>query len=193
MEVSNKKFLEIETKYYADEIDRLKFKELAMKLEPKKFLYVESTDVYYSKDDDFVRWRMAPASGGSKRSELTIKKKLISANNVVRTEVNLRVDQNEEDTIKAFCEALNYSKNFSIYKMCDIYYYDDADIVFYSVIDEQGKTSNFLEIEVDETLDITEEQAKEILVKYEKLLAPLGLSPQKRMKKSLWELYRKKT
>jgi len=185
------KFLEIETKYDADNIDRVKFKSFLRSINPKSFLYVESTDVYYSKDDEFIRYRMPPESDESKKSELTLKRKHIAGNNVVRTEVNLRVDLNDEATVKAFCEGLGYIKNFTIYKMCDIYFFEDADVVFYTVIDENNKTSNFLEIEVEESLDITEEEAKAIIVKYEKLLSPLGLSPQKRMRRSLWEMYKR--
>lgn len=189
------KFLEIETKYDASGVDRVKFKKLLRSMEPKKFVYVESTDIYYAKEDldDFIRYRMAPESDlRSKRSELTLKRKHAEGNNVVRTEINLRVDPNDPKTIEAFCAGLGYTKNFEIYKICDIYFFDDADVVYYSVMDESGKTSDFLEIEVDEAIDATEEQARDIISKYEKLLAPLGLSPQKRMKRSLWEIYRKK-
>lgn len=187
----SKKFLEIETKYDAENINRMDFKNLARSFSPKNFVYVESTDIYFSKGDEFVRYRMPPETEKSKRAELTLKKKHISGNNVVRTEVNLRVDQNDQATVTAFCEGLGYKKNFSIYKICDIYFFDDADIVFYTVLDEENKSRNFLEIEVDENLDIPEEEAKEILTKYEKMLAPLGLTAQKRLRKSLWEMYRK--
>jgi adenylate cyclase class IV len=185
------KFLEIETKYDASDIDRIKFKNLLKSMSPKSFLYVESTDIYYSKDDDFIRYRMPPETDKSKRSELTLKKKTTEGNNVVRKEINLRVDQNDPSIIEAFCEALGYKKNFSVYKICDIYFFDDADIVFYTVLDENKKSANFLEIEVNEELDISKEEAKEIIIKYEKLLAPLGINAQKRMKKSLWEIYRR--
>lgn len=187
-----KKFLEIETKYDASDIDRMHFKTLLRSLNPKSFLYVESLDVYFSNgSDSFIRYRMPPQTEKSKRSELTLKKKHVLENNIVRTEVNLRVDPNDEATVYAFCDGLGYNKNFSVYKICDIYFFDDADVVFYTVIDDDKKTANFLEIEVDETLDISKEQAKEIIIKYEKILAPLGITAQKRMKKSLWEIYRK--
>jgi predicted adenylyl cyclase CyaB len=186
-----KKFLEIETKYDASDIDRIKFKNLLRSLSPKSFLYVESTDIYYSKGDEFIRYRMPPETDKTKRSELTFKKKTTNGNNVVRTEVNLRVDSNDPKTVEAFCEGLGYKKNFSVYKICDIYFFDDADVVFYTVLDENKKSASFLEIEVNESLDISEEQAREIIVKYEKLLSSLGLNAQKRMRRSLWEIYRR--
>ena len=36
---------------------------------------------------------------------------------------------------------------------------------------------------------MTQEQAWEVVQKYEKLLAPLGITPQKRKKLSLFEMY----
>ena len=194
--MSEKKFLEVEAKYNADDIDRMAFKDIAKSLSPKSFVYVESKDIYYVKgESEFLRYRM-PAENTqdgttSSRSELTFKKKHTEKNNIVRTEVNLRVDLNDPTLVEAFCQGLGYAKNFSIHKSCDIYYYEDADIVYYSVKDEAGKYANFLEIEVDESLDITQEQAREIIQKYEKFLSPLGISAQKRKKLSLFEMYKK--
>lgn len=185
-------FLEIETKYDATEVDRVAFKMLAEKLKPTSFLYVESRDVYYVKSaTEFLRYRMPPSGDKTRRSELTFKKKHVAGNNNVRTEVNLRVDANSDSTVNAFCEGLGYRLNFSIFKMCDIYFYDDANIVFYSVIDEGGKSANFIEIECNEDLEITQEAAWEIIQKYESLLSSLGINARKRKKLSLFEMYSK--
>lgn len=185
-------FLEIETKYDAEHISRLEFKALANSLAPTSFLYVESKDVYYTKgESEFLRYRM-PAEG-SERSELTFKKKHVAANNQVRTEVNLRVDLNKPELLKAFCEGLGYGFNFSVFKMCDIYFFEDGDIVYYSVVDEAGKTRSFLEIEVKEDAGITQDQAWTIIAKYEKALAPIGITAQKRKKLSLFEMYKRET
>jgi len=60
---------------------------------------------------------------------------------------------------------------------------------------EDGKTSeqHLIEIEVDEeTIHLlTEDQAWEIIRKYEKILEPTGVTPQKRLRRSLYEMYRK--
>lgn len=185
------KFLEIETKYDAGGIDRIKFKALAAAQNPTSFLYVESRDVYYVKSEtEFLRYRMPCENDTTKRSELTFKKKHANGNNIVRTEVNLRVDQNNEATLTAFCEGLGYTRNFSVLKFCDIYYFDDADMVYYSVTDDNGKVAHFLEIEVNEELQITEDQAWEIIEKYEKILTPLGITAKNRKKLSLYEMYR---
>lgn len=191
-ETKEKKFLEIETKYDADEIDRLKFKILANSLNPTRFLYGEGTDVYYIKEnDDFLRHRMAMVNSDDKRSELTFKKKSTDKNNMIRTEVNLRVDLNSQELVNTFCEGLGYKKNFSVYKMFDIYFFDDANIVYYSVLDDFGKTANFVEIEASEEIGLGEKEAWEVVQKYEKLLAPIGITAQKRKKLSLFEMYRR--
>jgi len=188
-----KKYLEIEVKYSADNIDRMLFKDIAKKLQPKSFVYAESSDIYYTKGDEFLRFRMPMENdmGGDrdKRSELTFKKKHTEKNNIVRTEVNLRVDLNKPELVHAFCEGIGYRKNFSIYKMCDIYFYEDAVLVYYSVVDENGKHASFLEIEANEDADFSQEQAKEVLQKYEKHLLPLGITAQNRKKLSLFEMY----
>jgi len=186
-------FLEIESKYSADEIDRMAFKDLVRSFNPKSFIYVESKDVYYLRDDEALRYRMPSfnkLSGEENRAELTFKKKHKDNNNLIRTEVNLRVDLNDPNLVDAFCTGIGYVKDFEIDKCCDIYYFDDADIVYYSVKDENGKYSYFLEIEALENNQGTKEQSWETVLKYEKMLLPLGITPQKRKKLSLFEIYR---
>lgn len=195
MSGNQKQFLEVECKYNADDISRTAFKDLAKSLNPKSFIYVESADVYYVREEnEFLRYRMPSEnklSGEEDRSEITFKKKHLDQNNWVRTEVNLRVDKNDPALINAFCEGLGYKKNFSIQKACDIYFFDDADIVYYSVKDEDGKYAHYLEVEASEDIGMTHDQSWEVILKYEKLLAPLGITPQKRKKLSLYEMYKK--
>lgn len=184
--------LEIEVKFNANGIDRLVFKDLVKSLNPKDFLYVESTDTYYLKtDNDFLRYRASAENSKSKRAELTFKRKHNENNNIIRTEVNLRVDNNTPQTVQSFAEGLGYVKNFSIWKACDVFYFEDCNIVYYSVKDESNKYNHFIEIEVLEGLPETKEQGLEILRKYEKLLEPLNLTYKNRLNKSLFEMYRK--
>lgn len=188
-------FLEVETKYDANEIDRMAFKDLIRGFNPKTFVYVESKDVYYTRgEDEFLRYRMPSfnkLSGEENRAELTFKKKIKQENNLVRLEVNLRVDLNDPKLVHAFCTGLGYEKDFEIEKSCDIYYWDDADIVYYSVKDATGKYDYYLEIEALEDHNFSKEKSWEIVLKYERMLLPLGITPQKRKKLSLFEIYRK--
>ncbi len=188
-------FKEIEYKYNADDIDRMKFKDLVKSLNPKSFIYVESKDIYYAKSkNEFLRYRMPSEnklSGEENRQELCFKKKTEDKNNWTRIEVNLRVDLNNPWLVDQFCEGLGFKKNFEIKKFCDIFFFDDADLVYYSVKDSDSKYTHYLEIECMENCGMTKEQSLEVLQKYEKLLAPLGITAQKRKKLSLWEINRK--
>lgn len=146
----------------------------------------------------FMRFRRPSHGLDGNRQELTTKYKPDgSKNNIIREEKNIRVDNTSEDTIKHFITDLGYIPNFSIWKTCHIYNFDDATLVFYSVYDTtDGRASrmdNFVEIEVSEekVSDMTEDQAWGIIVKYEKALESVGLTSRNRLRKSLFEMYRR--
>lgn len=147
----------------------------------------------------FMRYRRPSHGLDGDRKELTTKyKQSGSKNNIQREEKNIRVDKVDEETIMKFVSDLGYKLNFSIWKSCHIYNFDDATIVFYSVYDttnggKASKIDTFVEIEVDEESisTKTEKEAWEIIEKYETLLAPVGLSAKSRLRKSLFEMYRR--
>ena len=132
-----------------------------------------------------------------KREELTYKSKPENAtNNIARTEVNLRVDKNSQETVEKFVNVLGFKKNFTITKICHIYFAADANLVFYSIIDHDAKKKDmdhFIEIEVNEELcsKLTEEENWNIIRKWENVLAPVNVSPQKRLRKALFDMYYK--
>jgi len=195
---------EVEVKFRFDEAKLNDWKQLVSGLKDKEdfdfkeFVYVDSDDVYFTRsittdlEYEFVRYRFSD-NKKDKRAELTTKRKLKGGNNIFREEKNLRVDQNSRDLVTGFVEDLGFSFNFRITKYVQIYRFKDATLPFYTVIDENGKRDTFIEIEVDEELlhDMTEDQAWEVIKKYEAILAPLGVTPQKRLRKSLFEMYRK--
>lgn len=187
------KFCEFEVKFKVEGDLIYEFKKLVSQLEGcKDFVYVESDDIYYVKDNEFLRHRFSNFKK-DKRSELTFKRKLNSDNNIKRVEYNVRVDNNSIESIAGFAKELGFDRNFRISKIAHIYKFDDAVVPFYTVIDEQGKMAHFIEVEVNEELleNLTEAEAWVIIEKYEKLLVPLGLTPQKRLRKSLFDMYRK--
>lgn len=186
-------FVEFEVKFRVDGALVYEWKRLVESLSDKKdFLYLESDDIYYVKDEDFIRHRF-DSKDLTKRQELTLKKKVTKHNNIYRLETNLRVDGNSVETSADFCQKLGFERNFKISKYVHIYKFEDATLPFYTVIDEAGKMAHFIEIEVEESKlsSMTEEQAWAVIEKYEKILAPLGITPQKRLRKSLFEMYRK--
>ena len=190
-------FLEFECKYNSTWEACLIFKQIAgSHPDVYDFLHVEGDDVYYTKDDEFLRYRMPPGKKKNARAELTYKTKHGAKNNIARTEVNLRVDPNDYATVEKFVNVLGFKQNFRITKMCHIYYTKEANLVFYSIVDHSNKNkepNHFVEIEVNEELSstLTEEQNWDIIKKWESILAPAGVFAQKRLKKSLFEMYRK--
>tara|TARA_R100000951_G_scaffold101420_1_gene92911 strand:- start:10404 stop:11042 length:639 start_codon:yes stop_codon:yes gene_type:complete len=184
---------EFETKYRLDGDKVFEFKEIVESLdESYDFLYIQGPDWYYTKPDgSFLRYRKAE-NDKSKRAELTMKTKPEGASsNIMRKEVNLRVDKNNFGTVEAFASMLGYQFNFKIWKMCHIYNFKDATLVFYTVRDDKGGIVHFAEIEVDEDTihNLTEEEAWNVVKKYERVLAPLGITYKNRLKKSLYEMY----
>jgi len=191
------KFTEFETKYRT-EIDRMiPFKELVEDLPGLiKFSYVQGPDTYYLRDGNaFGRHRLAQYADkdGYRFSQWTIKIKPEGAkNNIKRTEPNWNVSATPPDEVEAGAIAMGYKFNFKIWKMCHIYEFKDATIVFYTVRDEDNKKyDHFIEIEVtEETIhELTEQQAWDVITKYEKILEPVGVNAQKRLRKSLYEMY----
>lgn len=194
------KLTEFETKYRVEPHLLTEFKALVNGLQNLKgFIYVEGPDYYFTKPDgSFARYRRPSHGLDNGRSEVTIKVKPEGAkNNIMRKEVNWRVDITPEDSIREGLMLMGYKPNFSIFKACHIYNLDDATLVFYQVYDttdgKPGKTDSFVEIEIDEHLvsSLTQEQAMALIVKYEKILEPIGLTPQKRLRKSLFEMYKR--
>ena len=200
-------FHEFEVKFRLDEGKLNEWKQLVRNYRDsdpdnyKEFTYVDSDDIYYTRksisedvDYEFVRYRFAD-DRKNKRAELTTKKKLKSSN-IIRIEHNVRVDNNDKATIEGFLTTgLGYEHNFTICKYVQIYKFKDATLPFYTVVDENGKRDTFVEIEVDEDLlhKINEDQAWEIIKKYEAILAPLGITARNRLRKSLFEMYQQDT
>lgn len=166
--------------------------------EKSKFLYVESDDIYFVRGpvkeaDRFIRLRFANHKN-IKEKFFTAKKKLNDKNSIQRIEVDLRIDPTQDYIAKAreFCDIIGYEENFRIRKFCDIYDFADAVLVYYSVIDsETDKVEYFMEIEVNEHLEFTEDQAWSIIKKWEEILKPLGITAKNRSRLSLFEMYRR--
>lgn len=164
----------------------------------REFVYAEGPDEYFTKGDQFIRFRKEAHKGPNARAELTMKIKPEGAkNNIIREEFNVRVDSTPKETCHKFIKALGFTHNFTVSKSCFIYRMSDATLVYYTVADITDGTikneQHFFEIEVSEELihTMNEKEAWEILVKYEKLLEQYGLKPQCRLRKSLFEMYKR--
>jgi adenylate cyclase class IV len=187
------KHTEFETKYRLEGDKVFEFKQLVESIgEPYDFIYVQGPDWYYTKPDgSFLRYRRAE-NDKSNRAELTMKTKPDGAgHNVIRKEINLRVDKNKFCTVEEFAKMLGYDFNFKIWKMCHIYNFKDATLVFYTVRDDKGLMTHFVEIELDEDNihKLTKDEAWNVIRKYERILAPIGITHRHRLNKSLYEMY----
>jgi adenylate cyclase class IV len=183
------KYKEVESKYDAENVKREAFLAIMESLPVRKKMNVSSYDTYFVNNvGNFIRYRWSDDKG-----ELTIKRKTTKSNNNDRVEVNLPTSGGSLSTVEAFCQLLGYKTNFEIFKTCNIFWVDKVVMVYYVVYDKELKElRRFIEIEADEDLEWeSEEQAWNEVVRYEKLLDSLNITPQNRLRKSLFEIFRK--
>jgi adenylate cyclase class IV len=182
-------FKEIETKYYANNIGMDDFVKLVQPLNPEWVMVSSYDDYFTNSSDEFVRYRYHDTMG-----ELTIKRKTQDTNNLNRVEVNLPTQGKNSKTVEAFVDLLGYKLNFSIFKTCKIAFLQKVVLVYYVVYDENlNEKQRFIEVEANEKYEWTSEQeAWDEVLKYEKMLEPLGITPKHRLRKSLFELFKKK-
>ena len=192
---SNAECIEYETKYRVSDSTLWQFKKIASKFCDKDtdFLYVESEDLYIydsNKLDEFYRYRYSNNTT-ERRSEFTYKKKL-QTNNIKRKEYNFRLDMqypNKSDVVN-YTKDKGYDRTFTVFKACHIYKVKDATLVFYTVnLDNDPAAYHFVEIEIDESLEITESRAAELIDLYEAKLAPIGVNKRNRESRSLFEIF----
>ena len=182
---------ELELKYKADEISLLDFKQLCESLSPVSHLEVAGWDTYYSglgQKFEFLRHRQGD------KQELTVKIKTNEKNNNDRVEVDLPLIKNADPKIVAkFAESLGFLENFRIYKYCYIYFYEKVDLVYYITYNKSMKeVGRYIEIESRKDVEKENEQeAWKTVKEFEQTLGALGLTAANRMKRSLWEIYKK--
>jgi adenylate cyclase class IV len=184
------KDIEVEAKYRSHNIKYSDFKNLVDKLKPR-WQEVASWDDYYThklNKDDFNRYRNFNGEG-----QITSKEKISDINNNRRIEYNITLGKNDFSTIEEWHKSKGYKHNFRIFKTCFIAWLDKVDIVYYVVYNEELKEiDRFIEVEALESYPWKdEEEAWNEVLKYEKILEPLGIVPQNRMRKSLFEMYQK--
>lgn len=186
-------FKEVEFKYRADEISLTQFTDFCKGRAPDRFVMASGWDYFYDSEtlEGFCRHRVGPDM-----NQLTFKRKLTAANNYVRTEHNLDLAPGMSvAAVSALCQEFGYKHNVTLYKNCFIYGYDWYTLVYYLVYDREMKElGRFLEIEMREDYTWnTEQDAWDALVVMEKLCKPLGISPQSRVKRSLFEMFKEES
>lgn len=192
--MSGTKQLEIEFKYSASDISLSGFETFCKNASPKKQIIASGYDYFYenAKDpDSFCRHRVGPDS-----NQLTFKRKKADNNNFIRAEHNIDlVPAVTLEQVAALCSEFGYKYNSTLFKSCFIYVYDWYTLVYYVCFNEDMKElGRFFEIELSESHGWTDEkEAMSQLVILEKLCKPLGISPQSRIRRSLYEMFRKES
>lgn len=188
-----KKHLEIEFKYRADNMGLQTFVQFCEEFNGlREHLSASGYDHFYDNVKDpgaFQRLRLGPDS-----NQLTLKRKTEDTNNFVRTEHNIDLaPRTTREQIEAYIAENGYTYNTSLFKSCFVYKYDRHIFVYYVCYDlDMKEIGRFIEVEmIEEYPWASESDAYEELTVLEKLMKPLGISPQNRVKKSLFELYRK--
>lgn len=185
---------EIEFKYSANDISLSKFKKVMKQVAiATRPIEVSGRDIFFSSiksPDTFLRIRQ-----GANINQLTFKRKLTSKNNYIRTEYNINLSPRTVSTeVAALCNEMGYEFNFSIIKKATIFDSYRHSVVYYSCYTEDNKLlGSYIEIEMSESyLWASENEAMLALKAEEKRLKRLGISPRKRIKKSLFELFKDK-
>ncbi len=188
-----KKFMEVELKYNAEGMKLSSFIDFC---EGRKGLttkiMVSGYDHFYSslkQPDSFCRHRIGPDM-----NQLTFKRKTADANNFVRTEHNIDLTTPvSKAQIEALVKEFGYQYNFSIFKSCWVFKYDWHTFVYYICSDmEMQELGRFMEIEAAEDHNwASEAQAWQEITVLEKLCKPLGVTAQSRIKRSLYEMFKK--
>jgi adenylate cyclase class IV len=182
---------ELELKYSANDIKMSDFVTFAKSLNPIKELEVASWDYYYSGEGlpfEFIRFR------NGTDPEITIKIKTTDKNNNNRIEIELPLNSKvSEWRVAKFVGLFGFKENFRIYKHCMIFWYDKLDIVYYTVFNQNmEEIGRYCEVERDKSVKGgTREEAWTLIKEMEQKMSVLGIVPQNRMRRSLWELFRK--
>jgi adenylate cyclase class IV len=188
-EIFDAKTSEIEFKYKADNITLSKFLSWIQTKKAEKNLDVSGWDIYYSGKNqsfEFIRYRAHPGL------ELTIK---IPQNNSNQNRFELNVPLSpkvNEWMITKFCNLFGFEEDFRIFKSCFIYWFEKVDVVYYIVFDKNmNEKARFIEIEARQDYPFTSlEEAKTAVEEIESELSCLGITPQNRMRNSLWNMFR---
>lgn len=186
-------FEEIEFKYDASNVTLTEFKRLAKSYNPKEVVESGGFDHYYTKGRKMLRYRAGD------RHELTLKEKLVEENNFIRTELNIRMVMENNETAEdmlakanQLASMLDFKHNFTIFKCYFVYIYENYNLVYYIVYDQDMKERNrFMEIEMSESYPWKEREAWQTLGTLESILSGdfTNIGFTKRINESLFEMY----
>ena len=186
------KHKEVETKYSAESMSFVEFERFIQALSPASTVRASGYDHFYcspSSPGSFARHRVGPEF-----NQLTFKRKTSDSNNYIRTEHNISLEMKVKvDQVSALMGEFGYEYNSTIFKNVFVYNFDKYNFVYYVCYTPDLKElGRFVEVEMSEDYPWTsEDEAWTHLRSIEASLRPLGITPQHRMRKSLFELFKK--
>lgn len=191
-----KKHTELEVKYKMENGDMFSFKRFVeSEFAVERFEYVTGPDYYFVKPESGEAIRYRVPSYQKEKGELTIKQKKTAENNINRIEVNIPLKNPSIEDVTKFVGLLGYELNFAIIKDCVVFELSDCVMAYYSVAEIGGSKPplHFIEVEIKEEVvdSLSEDEAWGVLRYYESKLSAIGISPQRRVKKSLYEIFKK--
>ncbi len=185
------KLKEMELKYRVDALTLEDFKAFCTARKPLKIITAAGYDHFYANPKDpaaFARHRIGPDM-----NQLTFKRKTAAKNNYLRTEHNIDLSPGvTPEQVAALLSEFGHKFNTTIFKNVFVYHYENHNWVYYVCYDTRLKElGRFVEIEMAEDYPWpSEHDAWEILTSLEAVGRALGLSPQRRMKNSLFEMFK---
>lgn len=175
-------FKEVEYKFIvSDEFDLQAFEEGVKSLNPHDCYTVDVTDTYYyfpSRSNVVFRHRW-----DDRAQDFSVKS--LESSNLVRTEINLKLEMEAGDqskSVAAFLSSFGSYKQGSLRKHVQVYLFDDCEIVYYRA-EYKSAVVRCVEIEARHTKDIN--FAIKTIDKY---AHQLGLSVHDRGELSLFEM-----
>lgn len=185
---------EVEFKYNASGISLEAFTKFCKERgKIKNYVLASGYDHFYAKssdEDSFCRHRFGPDM-----NQVTFKRKTNDTNNFVRTEHNMNLKpEMEEAKVAALLSEFGYKFNTSIFKTCFVYQYDWYTFVYYICYNtEMQELGRFVEIEMseDHAWENEEHTWNELLILEKLCKTSLGVTPQNRVKRSLYEMFKR--
>jgi adenylate cyclase class IV len=169
--------IEIEYKYWAGKLSKKTFHSRIETLrgEALEPIYVCSCDDYYTGETEgsFLRYRK-----GGGNTELTLKMK--QRGNVVRKEINLNLNNNDDSAIVEFLDLSRYTKQFSVFKEAWIWNFPTCDVSYYTLSDGRSV------IEVEAVDNTTTQEGVEIIDDWAE---KLNLQELEQETRSLFEIF----
>ena len=175
------RYVEIETKYNASDLNNYSVYSIAelLGVAPTSFIRSTSYNHYFTKDDRFVRYR-----DFGDECELTTKSQRSS--NEERNEVNLTLPAGSYEDVERFLAILGFEHDFTTLKHSQQLVLDGC-LISCDTVEVNDQVHYFLEIEALQGVEA--DVAWQRIEAIESKLSSLGVTPENRLQISVYQLF----